>query len=208
MKGFFITFEGGEGVGKSTQVKKLYEALRQEGHSVVQTREPGGSPEAEAIRNLVLTPELTEWDDTSELLLFSAARHQHLKSTIIPALEAKKIVLCDRFIDSTRVYQGYVGGLNSQLIESMIDLTVGNCKPQLTFILDIDPQISLQRAMQRGDVSRYENQSMDYHQKVRESFLKLASQNPKCFYVIDVAQNQDMVFKAILTVVKDVLKNA
>ncbi|MDP3532407.1 MAG: dTMP kinase [Alphaproteobacteria bacterium] len=136
-KGLFITFEGGEGAGKSTQITKLRVPFEQKGYEVIRTREPGGCPEAEQIRDLILQSEQHHFDPLSETLLLYAARYEHVKKKIQPALNAGKIVLCDRFADSTLVYQGYAGGLSLSLLEKLYTLIIGDLKPDLTFVLDL-----------------------------------------------------------------------
>ena len=182
MKGKFITFEGGEGAGKSTQVKLLAEYLRKEGHEVVITREPGGTPGAEQIRKLLLENE--GWDGLSEVLLNFAARNEHVKKIIKPALSRGQWVISDRFFDSTIVYQGYGQGVELNRIEEIRMATLGGFAPDTTFILDIEIEAALERAT---DHNRYEKMGLNFHKKIRDGFLQLAKDHGR-FKVIDASK--------------------
>ncbi|MGE4252088.1 MAG: dTMP kinase [Parvibaculaceae bacterium] len=186
MTGRFITFEGGEGTGKSSHARDLAATLRETGRSVVLTREPGGSPGAEDIRALLVTGATSRWSATAETLLNYAARESHLRETIRPALARGDLVLCDRFMDSTRVYQGFAGGCDMELIEALEHKIVGGTRPALTLILDVDPELGLQRAKKRSDgEDRFEKKGLAFHRKLREGFLAIAAQNPERCRVID-----------------------
>ncbi len=189
MPGFFVTFEGGEGTGKSTQLKLLADSFRSRGVAIVQTREPGGTPEAEVLRSLLVNGDPGRWTAEAEALLNYAARSSHLRQVIRPALAEGKIVLCDRFSDSTRAYQGYAGGCDLSLLDALEAAIVGPTKPDLTFIFDIDPAAGLARARSRGDDSedRYERKGLEFHQKLRNGFLKIARTEPTRCRVIDAS---------------------
>ncbi|ETX14934.1 thymidylate kinase [Roseivivax halodurans JCM 10272] len=172
--GAFLTFEGIDGSGKSTQSRLLAEALRQEGHDVLLTREPGGSAGAEEIRSLLLHGDPDRWSAETELLLFTAARRDHVERTITPALEAGKIVICDRFVDSTRAYQGITRGDLRSKVDTLHALMIG-LEPDLTFLIDINPNIALARASKRvGSEARFENFGIELQATLRAGFLNLA----------------------------------
>lgn len=204
--GKFITFEGGEGAGKTTLINSLEKTLLQRGYKVVKTREPGGSPLGEHIRNWLLNRDFTlNIGSKSELLLFLAARAQHLEEVIIPALEAGKIVLCDRFNDSTIAYQGVARGLGAQYVEHLCDLVCDGIIPHLTFILDVNPQEGLKRTKYAvkehalsGEVDRIESEKLEFHQLVRNGMLQLAKNNPQRITVIDASKTRDAVFSKAL----------
>lgn len=201
-RGRFVTLEGGEGAGKSTQLRLLAEALRTTGVEVVATREPGGSPGAEQIRNLLVNGTVARWDATTETLLHFAARRDHLVKTIWPALEAGCWVLSDRFADSTRAYQGHGHGVDPGTIERLYSDTVGDFVPDLTLILDIPVEAGLHRAAQRaGGEDRYEKMDVGFHRRVREGFLAIARREPARCVVIDadrpVAEVQRSIRAAI-----------
>ena len=205
--GRFITFEGGEGVGKSTQIQLLAEALRKTGLTVVTTREPGGAPGAEEIRKLVLTGEVGRWDPTSELLLFAAARHEHVKHTIAPALTRGDCVLCDRFADSTMAYQGYGHRLGREACEAAHKLALGDFQPDLTLILDLPVEEGLKRAAARKDSdTRFERMAVEFHRRVRDGFLDIARRAPKRCRVIDARETVADVHAAVARVVAEHLR--
>ncbi|AML51685.1 dTMP kinase [Falsihalocynthiibacter arcticus] len=188
--GLFISFEGIDGSGKSTQIKLLSDALRADGYDVVLTREPGGSKGAEEIRSLVLEGDPDRWSAESEILLFTAARRDHLEKTIFPAIEAGKIVLCDRFADSTRMYQGISRGDLRAVVDQLHSLMIGR-EPDLTFIIDMDPKTGLSRAKSRQTTEeRFEDFGEDLQSKMRAGFLKLAQEFPTRCQLID--GNRDM----------------
>lgn len=181
--GKFITLEGGEGSGKSTQARLLAERLGAGGHEVVLTREPGGTPLAEKIRELVLAQK--PQSANAEFLLFAAARAEHLQALIVPALNRGAFVVCDRFIDSTRVYQGVVGGVDGGLIAELERRTVVPHMPALTLIVDIDPAVGLARAAGRGELTRYDSARSETHAALRHGFLAIAQTEPDRCVVID-----------------------
>ncbi|MEE2996322.1 MAG: dTMP kinase [Pseudomonadota bacterium] len=196
-RGKFITFEGGEGAGKSTQIDLLAEAMENIGIGVTTTREPGGSPGAETIRNLLLDPKC-DWDTPTETLLHFAARADHYTTKIAPALKHGKWVLCDRFADSTRAYQGYGLGLNIAAIELLYEMTLGDFKPDLTLVFDLPVEISLERMKARGDdPDRYEQMDISFHQRLREGFLEIAHNEPDRCAVIDANATIDTVTSLI-----------
>lgn len=183
--GLFITFEGIDGSGKSTQSHLLADDLRQRGYDVVHTREPGGSVGAEEIRTLVLQGDPDRWSPESEILLFTAARRDHLEKTIQPALDAGKIVICDRFADSTRMYQGISRGDLRDIVDRLHSLMIG-CEPDLTFIIDMDPATGLARALSRQTADeRFEGFGEELQQKMRVGFLDLAQEFSDRCVVID-----------------------
>lgn len=199
MRGRFITIEGGEGSGKSTQIALLKQALEKTGRPFVLTREPGGEEGAEAIRALLVTGDKNRWDALAETLLFTAARVQHVARLIAPALAEGKLVLCDRFVDSTRVYQGIGKGIPAEFIAALHALTLGNTMPDLTIILDIDPQAGLARAKGRaGNETRFEGMDIEFHQQVRAGFLAIARTEPQRCHVIDASQDAQGVHRQIL----------
>ena len=194
----FITFEGGEGVGKSTQVRRVEERLRALGYGVTTTREPGGSPGAEALRALLVTGDTERWSPLAETLILNAAREDHLARTIRPALARGEIVLCDRFADSTRAYQGAAGGLAAEFILRLEDQVLGETRPDLTLVLDAPPQLGLGRAGARGGAeARFEAKALAFHERLREGFLKIAAAEPKRCVVISASLSEDAVFEAI-----------
>ncbi|MFA6265984.1 MAG: dTMP kinase [Pseudolabrys sp.] len=198
--GRFITFEGGEGSGKSTHAAALAERLKAAGYGVVLTREPGGSPGAEIIRHIILSGIAKPLGTETETILFAAARDDHVKATILPALEAGQWVVCDRFIDSTRVYQGTLGQVDMKLIRGLERVTVGEAMPDLTILIDVPANIGLARAKSRrgtGVADRYEAESVEFHEKLREAFLDLARKEPKRFAVIDGRAPRDIVAERI-----------
>jgi dTMP kinase len=201
--GLFITFEGGEGAGKSTQIARLAAKLREEGAEVLTTREPGGTPEAEAIRTAIVSGKVGRWSPLAETLLINAARDSHLREKIRPALESGTIVLCDRFMDSTRAYQGAAGGVDPALISSLERHVVGTTVPDLTLILDIDPQQGLSRA--KRDENRFELKSLEFHLQLRTAFREIAKAEPQRCRIIDAGGSQDTVFAAIWQAVKPLL---
>lgn len=194
-RGRFITLEGGEGAGKSTQARLLADHLRAVGREVVVTREPGGSVLAERIRDMVLDPALPAHSQLAEALLFSAARADHLDALIRPALVRGSWVICDRFSDSTRVYQGVVGGIAAETLRQLDTLVVGPTQPDLTFVIDLDTVVSLARvAGRRGEAipaDRYEGRSRDYHERLRQGFLELARAEPMRCVILDGFQSVD-----------------
>ncbi|MBP2304503.1 dTMP kinase [Azospirillum melinis] len=197
-RGRFITLEGGEGAGKSTQLRRLADSLRVSLRArdveLVTTREPGGSPGAEEIRGLLVTGETGRWSATTEALLHTAARRDHLERTVWPALETGSWVLCDRFFDSTMAYQGYGLGLGRDLVETLQTAALGGFRPDLTLILDIDVETGLRRAVARhGGEDRYERMDIGFHQRLRDGFLDIARQEPERCAVVDADADLDTV---------------
>lgn len=204
MRGRFITFEGGEGTGKSTQTAILAEKLRMLGLAVRLTREPGGSPGAEIIRHVLLSGAAKPLGPEVEAMLFAAARDEHLTGTIRPALKRGEWVISDRFFDSTRVYQGVLGEVDPRLIQSLERITVGGTRPDLTFILDVPAEIGLQRAGRRrgsGEADRFEKENLDFHTKLREAYRQIAAAEPQRCVVIDTTQERDVVAQNIWNIV-------
>ena len=193
----FISFEGIDGSGKSTQARRLADALREKGHEVVLTREPGGSPGAEEIRKLVLEGDPERWSPETELLLFTAARRDHLERLILPALAAGQSVICDRFADSTRVFQGLRGPDLRQKVDMLHDLMIVR-EPDLTVLVDMDPEVGLARALGRqGTEERFEQFGADLQAQMRAGFLDLAQAAPKRYVVVDGARTEDTVAREI-----------
>jgi dTMP kinase len=206
MAGRFITFEGGEGGGKSTHAKLLAERLEQGGIEVVLTREPGGSPGAEIIRHVLLSGAAKPLGAETEAILFAAARDDHVRATIEPALEAGKWVICDRFLDSTRVYQGMLGHVDARLIRGLERVTVGTTMPDLTLILDVPVELGLERASKRrggGEVDRFEAEAVEFHEKLRRSYAALAKLEPERCVLIDATDSREAVQARIWQVVSE-----
>lgn len=202
--GYFITFEGGEGSGKSTQAAKLAEHLKSTGATVVMTREPGGTPDAEKIRELLVTGDPGRWSAEAEALLNYAARDSHVRAVIEPALKRGDWVLCDRFMDSTRVYQSYAGGCPEHLIDELENVIVKKVRPHLTLIFDIDPSIGLERARGRsGGEDRFERKGLQFHEELRDGFLAVAEREPARCRVIDASPAEEEVFAAVLESVRE-----
>ncbi|MBO9453447.1 dTMP kinase [Tropicibacter sp. R16_0] len=201
----FLTFEGIDGSGKSTQARRLAEHLRAQGRDVVLTREPGGSPGAEEIRRLVLEGDPDRWSAETEILLFTAARRDHLERTILPALEAGQVVICDRFADSTRMYQGLSRGDLRALVDQLHGLMIGR-EPDLTILVDMDPETGLSRAKGRqGTEERFEDFGPELQRKMRAGFLGLAEEFADRFRVIDGNRDMDAVARDIAGVVEQAL---
>ncbi len=198
----FITFEGGEGAGKSTQIAWLSQSMEQANLEHVLTREPGGSEGAEAIRDLLVTGATDRWDPMTESALFIAARHDHMVKLIQPALAHDKWVLCDRFMDSTRIYQGIGKQVDPGWLEKLYAHLCGSFEPDLTLLLDIDPEIGLKRTQSRSGVeARFESMDLSFHHTVREGFLGLATRYTQRFEIIDASQDAASVHRAIIDAV-------
>ena len=199
----FISFEGIDGSGKSTQARLLSEQLSALGCDVILTREPGGSPGAEEIRRLVLEGESDRWSATTELLLFTAARRDHLERTILPALNYGKIVITDRFADSSRIYQGLGRAELGTLVDRLHELVIGR-EPDLTILVDMDPEVGLSRALGRQDgEDRFERFGLEMQQRMREGFLKLAEANANRFCIVDGNRPIEFVKAEILSIVQE-----
>lgn len=208
MAGCFITFEGGEGAGKSTQIERLKTRLEQLGQTVLVTREPGGSPHAEEIRAFILGGHAKHLGPFAEALLFAAARIDHLDKTIKPALRNGTHVLCDRFADSTRAYQGSVGNLDKGLIDQLETVTLRGVKPDLTFILDLPAETGLARAGARqagkGEgADRFEKEDLSFHQALRQAYLSIARAEPRRCVVINADQAPEEVETAIWAALRE-----
>ena len=197
MRGKFISFEGGEGGGKSTQAARMAGYLRGKGLEVLETREPGGTPESEALRDLLVQGDPDRWSALSELLLITAARVEHVNRLIEPALVRGKWVICDRFADSTLAYQGIAGELGLELVEQLQQLAVGATTPDVTFLLDVRAEAGLQRAEKRGGAARFEKKGAAFHQTLRDGFLALANENPQRIVLIDGEDTFDNVWGQI-----------
>jgi dTMP kinase len=206
MAGRFITFEGGEGAGKSTQVERLGRRLEARGISVVMTREPGGSPRAERIRHALLSGAVKRFGPLAEAVMFAAARADHLDKTIRPALARGAFVLCDRFADSTRAYQGVLGAIDSALIEDLESVTVGPTRPDLTLVLDLPAAAGRARAARRRNgeqIDRFENEGDAYHERVRQAFRAIAEREPRRCVVIEAGGSPEAVEDEIWRVVEE-----
>lgn len=202
-RGRFITIEGGEGAGKSTQVARLVERLNAQGLATLRTREPGGSRGAEAIRKLVVEGEADAWSPRTETLLMYAARSDHLEKTILPALYDGRWVVCDRFADSSRAYQGAGGGAPAAFIEALDADIVGADQPDLTVIFDLPVEIGLERAFGRGLFeTRFESKGVEFHQRLREGFLAIAERHADRCVVIDAVGTPDEVAERLWAVVE------
>jgi dTMP kinase len=211
LRGHFITFEGGEGSGKSTHAAALAERLNALGIDVALTREPGGSPGAEIIRHIILSGIAKPLGTETEAILFAAARDDHVRNTILPALDAGKWVICDRFIDSTRVYQGALGKVDPKLIRGLERVTVGDAYPELTYILDVPAKVGLARAKSRrgkGAADRFEAESVEFHEQLRKAYLALAEREPRRIAVIDGRAPREVVAERIWEILEKRLLSA
>ena len=205
-KGLFITFEGGEGAGKTTQIELLKKILEGQHKDVVLTREPGGSPGAEDLRQLVVKGDVARWDPVSEAMIFCAARRDHLVKTIFPAIKQGKIVICDRFADSTMAYQGYGAETDKDrqkmipMIETLYHFVAEDFKPDLTVFLDVPVEVGLARSRGRcgNDEQRFEDKKESYHRRVHEGFLDIVKNDPERFIVVDATQPANKVSQDIL----------
>ena len=209
-RGRFVTFEGGEGAGKSTQITRLEEALRARGVEVLVTREPGGSPGAEAVRLVLLSGAAESLGPEMEAILVAAARSDHVETVIKPALRRGVTVLCDRFHDSTRVYQGSSGKVDDRLLRRLEAVACEDCRPDLTILLDIDPEIGMARAQKRrrpDDIpDRFEKETLDLHRGRREAYLAIARDEPERMAVIDASREADAVHRDVLETVLERLR--
>ncbi|OXE35519.1 MAG: dTMP kinase [Phenylobacterium zucineum] len=203
-RGKFITLEGGEGVGKSTQIRRLIARLSDQGREVVATREPGGSPGAESIRDLVLRGTADRWSPVTETLLMYAARRDHIERVIAPALAAGRWVVCDRYADSTRAYQGAAGGVDPAFIAALETYVLEDVRPDLTLVLDLDPSVGLARATERaGGEMRFESKGAAFHTRLRQAFLDIAAQEPARCAVIPASGSPDEVEALIWSAVQE-----
>jgi dTMP kinase len=206
-RGLFITLEGGEGAGKTTQIARLKSALEGQGHKVITTREPGGTPGAEALRNLFIEHKGQGWPLPAQLLLMFCARALHVAQVIRPALDRGEIVICDRFTDSTRAYQGYAQGYDSDRLESVKMAAIGAFEPDLTFIFDIDPAEGLKRAGRRaGAGDTFEDKDIEFHQRLRAGFLDIARQFPDRCLIVDASKDVESIAALLSSQVMDRLR--
>lgn len=205
--GLFVSFEGGEGAGKSSLIARVAEHLSLQGHALLSTREPGGTPLGEMIRQWLLNPAKDiSVGAKAELCLFLAARAQHIEEMLEPALKAGKIVLCDRFNDSTVAYQGVGRGLGIEQVRQLCTLICDGVTPDITFYLDVTPEVGLDRALKSHSeriLDRIESQEMTFHQRIREAFLQMARREQARFHVIDAHQTQDGVFEQVMQVIEE-----
>ena len=192
-RGRFITLEGGEGAGKSTNARFIKAWLEQRGRDVVMTREPGGSPLAESIRGVVLQSWSEGMPALTEALLMFAARSVHLETTVLPALAAGKDVICDRFVDSSYAYQGAGNGFSLTKLQALEEMVLGNFRPDLTIVFDLEPSVGLQRARSRGEQNRFEDETVTFMQRVREAFLQRAKAEPVRYAVLNAGRELEAV---------------
>jgi dTMP kinase len=204
-KGLFITFEGGEGAGKTTLITHVYDTLSEKGYQAVKTLEPGGTPLGLDIRKLLLHEQTTSICERAELFLFLADRAHHVKTVILPALEEGKIVLCDRFNDSTLAYQGVARHLDLSLLRSMCDIAAEGLTPDLTLYLDLDPKVGLERAKKHDVPDRLEKENLEFHNEVREGFLALALEEPDRFHTINAEQEIQEVKRRAMEEIETIL---
>ena len=210
-KPFFIVFEGVEGCGKSFQSKKLFHKLKKNRMKSVLTREPGGTKSAERIRNLILKDYFNKskkekFDKYTDTLLYLAARNEHIKTKIIPALRKKYIVICDRFVDSTIAYQVYGKKIKAEFIKKIHNVILGNLKPNITFVLKVNPRSSKKRLLKRKSKNRYDNFPQSFYNKAQKSFLKIAK-NKKNYFIFDSSKNDDQIENKIFQIVSKKLKH-
>ena len=206
MNNLFITFEGGDGSGKSTQVNLLKDYLDNLNFETIKTREPGGTPSAEILRDLLTTGEVEKWAPMSEALLMWASRYEHLIQVIEPALNSGKNVICDRFYDSTYAYQGVAHNLGIDKMEKLKKIIIGDIEPDVTFVLDIDPKVGLKRSLDRSNQeNRFESYNIDFHNKIRSAFLEIAKKNKNRCVVIDASLNEQEINNLIITVIDNLI---
>lgn len=203
-KGFMIAFDGGNGAGKSSVIRMVGDRLSADGHQVVFSREPGGTVIGEKLREIVLSPDTPEMHDVTEAMIFAASRAQHVRQLIIPAIEAGKVVICDRFAASGVSFQHYGRGISLHLIKSLNAIALGGFKPDLTIILDIDPEVGAQRVKSRGEkLERVELAELDFHTRAREGFLAQARENPDDYRIIDASKSLDQVINDVFNVINE-----
>ncbi len=208
MQGKFITIEGTEGVGKTTNIEFIQHWLNRRGVEFVSTREPGGTPLAEQVRELLLTPREEKVGDSTELLLMFAGRAQHLDQVILPALDSGTSVLCDRFTDASYAYQGFGREMDCSLITKLEQIVQGDLRPDLTLILDIPVEIGLKRASERSTPDRFEQEQIEFFDRVRQGYLKIAEENPERCAVIDASQSLEQVQASIEAVLENFYSQA
>ena len=208
MNNLFITFEGGDGSGKSTQVNLLKDYLDNLNFETIKTREPGGTPSAEILRDLLTTGEVEKWTPMSEALLMWASRYEHLIQVIEPALNSGKNVICDRFYDSTYAYQGVAHNLGIDKMEKLKKIIIGDIEPDVTFVLDIDPKVGLKRSLNRpNQENRFESYNIDFHNKIRSAFLEIAKKNKNRCVVIDASLNEQEINNLIITIIDNLIND-
>ena len=206
-RGLFITFEGTDGAGKTTQIERLTADLRQAGYDVCLTREPGGTPISEQIRDMLLNPDHSEMAATTELLLYAASRAQHVSEVIKPALEAGKVVISSRFADATVVYQGYGRGLDLERISRLNRIATDGVTPDVTFVLDLPVEIGLQRVQNsRGGLDRLEREKIEFHRRLREGYQTIARQEPQRLKIIDAQVSPEQVYTQIQEAIQPLLQ--
>lgn len=206
MEGIFITFEGLDGAGKTTQIRLLERYLRQKGHDVLVTREPGGTPLGEEIRKVLLNPYYRDIDGVTEMYLYAASRAQHVRQVIKPALEKGKIVLCDRFVDSSVAYQGFGRGLGMDVVEAVNRYALGGIIPDLTIFLNIRPEDSLARSCIRSETpDRLESEELEFHKRVYEGFIALQRRYPDRVKKVDASKSIDEVFHQVVELIECLL---
>lgn len=202
MKGLFISFEGGDGAGKTTQIMKLKNYYEQQGRKVVLTREPGGTRIAETIRELILNPEFKEMDFMTEALLYAASRAQHVKQIILPALMEGKVVLCDRFVDSSVVYQGIGRSLGVDTVEKINSYATLGLMPQVTLLIDLPVEEGIKRKKKQQTLDRLEAEKQGFHEQVRKGYLDLANRHPDRIEIVDGMKKPEEIWEAICTILK------
>ncbi|MCF8068655.1 MAG: dTMP kinase [Desulfobacterales bacterium] len=209
----FITLEGIEGSGKTTQMENMVAFLENRGHSCAVTREPGGTPIGRKIRSILLDPESKGMDPLTELMLYMADRAQHIKTVVLPAMKDGKIILCDRYFDATLVYQGMARGLDVDLINNLHNMVLDGLKPDITFLLDLPPEVGLSRAWKQinsgdrtGSETRFENEKLAFHEKVRAGYLELSRLEPDRYNVVDAVQSAELVQRSIESVLSSFIK--
>lgn len=207
MKGLFITFEGPDGAGKTTQVQRFVDQLKHQGFDVLMTREPGGTPISDKIRELILTPEHQEMDDITEVLLYAASRSQHVHEKVIPALKSGKIVVCDRFVDASIAYQGYGLGISVDEVKQINRFATSGLVPDRTYLLDVPVAEGKTRLLARSGLDRIEQKGEAYHERVRDGFRQLAEQHPERIRVINAFRSIDTIAEEILADFTDWLGN-
>ena len=206
-RGLFITFEGTDGAGKTTQIQRLTADLRQTGYDVCLTREPGGTPISEQIRDMLLNPDHSEMAATTELLLYAASRAQHVSEVIKPALDAGKVVISSRFADATVVYQGYGRGLDLDRIHHLNRIATDGVTPDVTFVLDLPVEIGLQRVQNsRGGLDRLESEKIEFHRRLREGYQTIAQQEPQRLKIIDAKVSPKRVYAQIQAIIQPLLQ--
>ncbi len=207
MKGLFVTLEGIEGSGKTTQSRLLYEHLFRAGYDVLLTEEPGGTEIGLKIREILLDRSHSILDPLTELLLYNASRAQHVREKIIPSMQERRIIICDRFFDSTIAYQGYGRGMDIQMIIKLHEISTGGLKPHITFLLDLEPEKSLLRHRMVKELDRIELESIDFHNKVRKGYLEIARNEPERIMVINAETGIDEIHSIIINRIEDLIKS-